>query len=431
MRIGLINEFFTPFAPGGAEWSMFELGKALVGSGHQVAVITPNYGAEGESVESGMHVLRFPFPKKLKTGRKMPGFLWHANLLFYFYSAWQIFIIAKKERLEILHCQNKYSLPGSFLAARLLGIPVVCSIRDTSNICRIAVCLHHHEAAPKDCGTWKLLKECSEEYYDRYYEKKSLWLHAKDKIWQVYHWWDVHLRRSCLNRVDLIVGVSQGILNVHEKSRIFLRSKAKRRAIYNFVNQDLNHQAPESNSLRKKYGVIKSKIVLYVGGFSIGKGTSNFAQAASLVSKKNKNVSFILIGSGKLQESNGDVQIISDVSHEDVLQFYKLADVVVVPSICQESLSRVILEAMAAGRPVVGTQVGGTSEAISDGENGYVVERRDTEALANAIEKILSDGLLAKKMGQKSLEIVKQKFSKEAVISQFENLYSSLIKKGG
>ncbi len=424
MRIALVNEFFPPFAPGGAEWSMFELGKALVDSGNAVTVMTPNYGASAKEMLEGMKVFRFPFPKKMSSGRKMPGFIWHANVLYYLYSAFQIYRIGKREKIELIHAQNKYSIVGSYLASKFLKVPFVASIRDTSNICRIAVCLHHHETVPADCGIGKLLRECSEEYYQNYYEKKSAFLHIKDKIWQIYHWFDVHLRRFCLNRADVIVGVSQGILNVHERSRVFRGSKAMRAVIYNFTDRVKSASNEELKTLKQKYELSDDPIVLYVGGFSRGKGTDHFVRAAHRVLAQKKAVQFVLIGSGSLREPAEGLKIFPRMERENILKFYALAHMIVMPSTCQESFSRVVLEAMAQGKPIVGTRVGGTPEQVVSGENGLVVEREDPEALAEAIIKILEDHKLAKQMGERSVELLEKQFSKKKMVNEIMSIYT-------
>lgn len=429
MKIGLVNEFFPPFAPGGAEWSMQDLARGLAQKGHETHVITPNYGASTNEQESGVYIHRFMFPKKINEERKMPGFIWHANPIFYLYSAYRIYKIAKDYKLEILHAQNKYSLVGTYLAAQWLKIPVLASIRDTSHICRISVCLHRLDAIPNDCSYLKLMRECSEEYYVNYYLKKSFWKHAKDKLIQTYHWMDVHIRRHFLNKVDAVVGVSRGILEVHEKSRVFKGNKPARKFLYNFVQDATLKDGSAAAFLLEKYQLKASKIVLYVGGFSRGKGSDDFIRAAKLLVQRNPNTQIVMIGSGVLNEEADNVHILNHVPHEEVLKFYSLATVVVVPSVCQESLSRVLLEALMTGRPVVGTRVGGTAEAVLDGENGFVVERKNPRALAEAIEKILTNEMLAKRFGNKSRELALTRFERSAIISQVEKLYATTIQE--
>src|SRR5213594_4981654 len=64
VNVCLVNEYFPPFAPGGAEWSLEALARALVGRGHRVTVVTPNWGAAPREESDGVRIVRFAFPKK-------------------------------------------------------------------------------------------------------------------------------------------------------------------------------------------------------------------------------------------------------------------------------------------------------------------------------------------------------------------------------
>ena len=83
----------------------------------------------------------------------------------------------------------------------------------------------------------------------------------------------------------------------------------------------------------------------------------------------------------------------------ELFALYRAADVVVVPSVWPEPLSRVLLEAMRIGRPVVATAVGGTPEAVEDGVTGLLVPRQDPEALAKAVIELLLDPERRERMG--------------------------------
>ena len=65
MNVCLVNEYFPPFAPGGAEWSLEALARALARRGHRVTVVTPNWGAALREESVGVRIVRFAFPKKL------------------------------------------------------------------------------------------------------------------------------------------------------------------------------------------------------------------------------------------------------------------------------------------------------------------------------------------------------------------------------
>ena len=424
MRIALTNEFFPPAAPGGAEWSMFELAQTLSEAGHHVVVITPNYGHSAYELEGKVAIYRYAFPRKLKSERQLPGFIWYSNPFFYLYSAIQIYRIARKEKLQLIHAQNKYSLPGSWLAARALGIPVVTTIRDTSHICRIAVCLLKHDQVPSDCGMTKLLRECSEEYYKDYYPKKSVYLHLKDKIWQVYHWWDAHFRRFFLNSSDAVVSVSNALLEIYKNSRTIRSEKVHSQAVYNIARVMQNSK---SRNIREQYDLGDSPIVLFAGKFSKGKGSDDFVEAAEQLYRSGIKATFILLGSGKSILKSDAIKTFSQLSHNETLQFISESSVIVVPSVWPEPLSRVILESLSFGKPIVGTRVGGTPEAVIDGFNGFLVPKNDPAAIVNAIEKILRDAELSARMSRNSLRMAQETFGQAIICNQVEKLYQKCV----
>src|SRR5262249_3736113 len=114
VKICLPNEHFPPFAPGGAEWRTEALARALAGRGHDVLVVTPNYGAASREERDGFRVLRFPFPLSLSPGRALVSAKWLANPLFYLYAAAMVVREMHRERFHVIHVQNKHMLiPGA------------------------------------------------------------------------------------------------------------------------------------------------------------------------------------------------------------------------------------------------------------------------------------------------------------------------------
>ena len=101
-------------------------------------------------------------------------------------------------------------------------------------------------------------------------------------------------------------------------------------------------------------------------------------------------------------------------------------DVVALPSLT-EGFSNVIIEAGAAGRPVVATRVGGNPEAIVDGETGLLVPPKDAMALANAIISLLSEPARRATMGEAARRRVVSLYSVDRMIEGYDRLYASLV----
>ena len=92
-----------------------------------------------------------------------------------------------------------------------------------------------------------------------------------------------------------------------------------------------------------------------------------------------------------------------------------------------EPLGIAILEAMACGKPVIASKIGGPAEIVKDAETGFLVNPRDTEAIAERIIRLIKDGKLRKKMGRKARKIVVEKYSLEKISEEYHKLYRSLI----
>jgi len=110
----------------------------------------------------------------------------------------------------------------------------------------------------------------------------------------------------------------------------------------------------------------------------------------------------------------------------DVLALYPLADVVVVPSIVPDALSRVIIEAMAAGRAIVATRVGGTRELILHETTGLLVERADPHGLALALRRLLGDAGLRASLGAASRRHLDELTGRGSSVDQHLELYAAL-----
>jgi glycosyltransferase involved in cell wall biosynthesis len=423
MRIGLVNEYFPPFAPGGAEWSMLALAQALV-KAHQVTVITPNYGATPFEELEKVQIYRFRYKARLKPGQTTLQYRWLANPFFYLHSAKEITRVAQQEQLDILHVQNKYSLPGGWLAGQRLKIPVVYTVREVALICPLGQCLIKYKPVHPECSHWKhWWQECRLPYINCYLPGKERSLRFNTSL--IWLWLDAHLRRWFFHRLDGVIGVSNGILQVYEQARLLVGQPTC--TIYNIPPAPSSLSNQTLTGLRHKLGLTNEKVILYAGRFTPGKGTQDLVAAADIVIKAVPNALFLFAGQGNLTLSGSHTCSLGRLPHEEVEQLYHLADVVVIPSRQPEPLARVALEAMAAGRPLVGTTVGGTPELITHGVNGLLVEPANPTQLAKAITDLLVNDELRTKMGWASQKLVRTRFAVEQSLEKLLNFYRQVI----
>jgi L-malate glycosyltransferase len=160
------------------------------------------------------------------------------------------------------------------------------------------------------------------------------------------------------------------------------------------------------------------------------KNQAMFLRAARKVKEKFPDARFVLAGEGELlgeaKNLAKDLGLAGE-SHfigrcADVPALLNASDVCVLSS-RTEGFSNSILEYMAAGKPVVATKVGGAAEAVREGENGFLIESDDDEALAARLIELLENPRQARKFGERGRQIVKEKFSTAAQLAKTLQLY--------
>jgi glycosyltransferase involved in cell wall biosynthesis len=174
-------------------------------------------------------------------------------------------------------------------------------------------------------------------------------------------------------------------------------------------------------------------VVGFVGWLLPIKGPEYLLKAMQYIWQEYPETSLVFVGKGDLDldlraqalqvSANGRVKFLG--WREDVDEIMPVFDMLVLPSL-NEGMGRVLVEAMAAGKPVVASRVGGIPDLVRHGETGYLVPPADVEALADGIKKILDDPERAWEMGQQGKEYCRQ-FSLEAMIEKLDDLYSDLI----
>jgi glycosyltransferase involved in cell wall biosynthesis len=159
-----------------------------------------------------------------------------------------------------------------------------------------------------------------------------------------------------------------------------------------------------------------------------------FLRAARRVQAVIPDAAFLIAGEGELIDSIRALALELGLSKntfflgrcDRVAELLAISDVCVLTS-TREGFSNSILEYMAAGRPVVATDVGGVREAVEDSETGYIVKPHDDEALASHIIALLQDPPGAAAMGRRGREVVETKFSCAAQLKLTEGLYRQLL----
>jgi glycosyltransferase involved in cell wall biosynthesis len=192
---------------------------------------------------------------------------------------------------------------------------------------------------------------------------------------------------------------------------------------------------PPNDELRRFLNFQKgAPVVGVIANFIYYKGHQFFLDAWASVVEKFPEAVVLLVGDGPLrQEFEGKVDAMGLKesvrflgTRQDVPELLAIMNVVVHPSL-EEGFSNTILEAMAAGKPVLATDMGGNPEAVVQGETGLLVPPRDSRALADAIIWMLDHPDEAARFGEAGRHRVAEHFEISRMVRQYEELYENLV----
>jgi glycosyltransferase involved in cell wall biosynthesis len=211
-------------------------------------------------------------------------------------------------------------------------------------------------------------------------------------------------------------------------------SERKVSTIYNGIavanSNDFDMSALMS-SVGLKHG---ERIIMTAGRLHRQKGYDHLMQALSMVQESFPGIKLLILGDGEEEKNLKKLAHLLELTEKivflglrsDVGHLLQCSELFVLPS-RWEGFPNAVLEAMAAGKPVVATAVGGIPELVVDGVTGILVPPEDARALAEAIMGMLSHDERAKAMGEAGRQRVQQYFSMDAMIAKTEDLYHHLL----
>ena len=192
----------------------------------------------------------------------------------------------------------------------------------------------------------------------------------------------------------------------------------------------------DGESFRKRYGCEGSNVILTVGRLNYQKGFQYLLKAMPMVIKHFQNAKLVIVGDGEqitylrdLTQSLGlcnSTIFTGAIPPMEIPEAYAAADVFVLPSLF-ESFGIALIEAQAAGKPVVSTRVGGAPEALQEDKTGFLVDPKDSEQLGKAIIRVLSNEKLAREMGENGKKFVGARFDMRYIVDKVTAMYEELI----
>ncbi len=193
------------------------------------------------------------------------------------------------------------------------------------------------------------------------------------------------------------------------------------------------------SALRAEWGADHdAPLIVTAARLSYEKGIDILIDAAAILRRTHRRVRFVVVGDGEdraaLEAQSRRLGLDGLVTfagfHAEIWGALAAADIVCLPS-KSEGMPNVLLEAMAVGRPVVATAVGGMPEAIESGANGLIVEAEAAPQLAAALGGLLDDRRLAARLGAAARATVDRRFLARDVVARYGAFYAGLCVEGG
>jgi glycosyltransferase involved in cell wall biosynthesis len=391
MKIGVITSAYPDYEDDPHGIFVHRLMKEIAKKGHEVHVLAPYTGGETEYTLEGVHVERFHYfyPRRFEklSGRAgmidnvKEGFLIKIQVLtFLFFNV--IHSILKLRKMDVVHVQ--WPIPnglGAIFLKKIYGIPYINTI----------------------------------------------------------HGEEVHLSK----RYHLLFALRWLVNN---SSKTITNSTATRKfCLEAGLDGDKIEVIPfgVDTDFFRPLDVYKDENIfqiLSVGYLIERKGFEYLIRAMPLVLEKHKQARLKIVGSGPLESKlkeliyeldlGDEVEIVNNVSDEELLMIYNSSDLFVLPSIVDsqgntEGLGVVLLEAMACGLPVIGSDVGGIPDIIEDEKTGLLVKEKDIVVLSKAILKLCNDENLLNKIASGGYDQIIKNFSWNIIGDKYNWYYDS------
>ena len=237
------------------------------------------------------------------------------------------------------------------------------------------------------------------------------WLLEKGRWW--FNWFFLILSKFVVKGADGIRVTSSGIKDKLVSGGV---KKEKIRVIPTPIDLE-RFEDFDQEEVGKIKGKYPNKIVVNVGRKDPAKDFKVLFKTMDLVREKYRNIEFLQIGAGFS---------LGEMNRESLANYYHAANIYLSSS-KHESFGKVLVEAMAAGLPVVATKTTGSKEIIKDGVNGYLVPIGDSQALARKVLYLLNNPEKAKEMGKAGKKIVEKKFNQEKIMGKIIKLWKELV----
>jgi len=406
MKILLANKFF--FLNGGSETVFFQERDFLINNGHQVVDFSMVHPDNFPSDYSDSFVPNVDYKDGNKS-EKIPSLFEKFNTAIKFVhnreAINRLSSLIEEERPDVAHLHNIYHqiTPSIINILKKTGAKVILTLHDYKIICPAYSMINRNSICNKCEGKafWHATaNKCQEDLLF-----KSFLLSAEG------YW---HKWAKSYDQVDMFLAPSQFMAAIVGKYRV---PPDKISMLHNGIDID-----------RYDYSGEDDGYAVYFGRLSKEKGIETLLRAHHYISSK---IPLKIIGTGplmkELEERYTGVEFTGYKSGNALSELVRRASFVVVPSEWYENCSMSVLEAMAYGKPIIGSRIGGIPEQIEDGKTGFLFEMGNVEELAEKMIILTEDEGLRKKMGKAAREKLEKEYSLDSHCNMLMEIYESLL----
>ena len=386
MKILFISDY--GFSEGGVESYIENLKKVLESNGHQVKIFTSNAHSELR------HFNDYSFQSI-----NANSFLRFIPYIFNVNSYFSLKKVLNDYKPDIVHLHYIFYHTSPSVLLLLKNIPTIMT-------------LHAHEiVAPVGIANNKMCKHSSIGYC----------FHCVGIPRYLIEKFKRYLFNFLSNSIDTYISPSKYYMDIYKRHGL-----KNIRKVFNGINLFNNHKLTHNHC------------VVYAGRLAPEKGVQVLIKSVPLALKKIPDLKVFIIGSGPFYEElflmsrnlkiTSNVFFIKRVEKQKLFTYYRKADVVIMPSIGQESFGLVGVEAMSVGRPVIASRIGGITEWLDDGKTGFLVDPGNPDQIAAKIIKLFSDRKVIEQMGKNARKKAEQ-FSIEKHADEIEKVYMKVTEK--
>ena len=403
LKVLLVSEYFPPKIFGGGEISAYNLAKSLAEKRVDVFVLTTNFkDLRIFEEKDGFKIIR-----TLKTGNNPSLIIENLKRFLYFQKSLkkEILKIDKKENFDVVHFLNTTSIPSFKINKK-----TIATINGYTNFCPKRNLFYKEQNVCSGCSFNKFIY-CilNSEFIGK--TRMKFYLKYNPFFW-LFLYFNYKRKNNDLKNINKFIAISDFI------KYLLLKNDVKERSICKIPNiVDINKTG--------KHFDIKEKgiIISYVGSLEKAKGVEMLVKAFNKVDSEAK---LLIFGSGSQRKylekiSNENIKFFGSVDYKFIPSIYKQTNIFVQPALWPEPLSRVMIEALFFGKPIIATNNGGNIEGVIDGKNGFLINSE--KELKEKMGTLIKNYRLRKKMGLKSKKLFEEKF--ENITSRIRKLYKN------